>query len=137
MKYENPPNFEAICAVFPAVRDHKGAIFTYGDFIYAPHLAPGTELAGHLNVHEQVHMCQQKEIGGPEVWWDRYLTDVDFRLEQEVEAYRAQYQFVLNLYSPKNEGLKRFLFDLACDLSGPLYGNMIDYGGAEIKIKRK
>lgn len=136
LKYENPPNFEAICAAFPHVREHKGAIFCYGDVIYTPNLEPGQGIAPHLVVHESVHMRQQKEAGGPEAWWERYLADVEFRLVQEVEAYRAQYHFVLTNHGNDKRALERFLFDLAGDLSGPMYGNIISFGAAESKIRR-
>ena len=136
IKYEAPPNFAAICAVFPDAVTHEGAIFSYAPHIYAPKLTPGQGLAPHLHIHEQVHHQQQKAIGGPEIWWERYLADVNFRLEQEIEAYRAQYQFVLTNHG-NNRGTQDFLFKIACDLSGPLYGNIISYGAAESKIRRK
>lgn len=38
--------------------------------------------------HEKVHFRQQNEYpGGLAIWWDRYLTDTDFRADQEAEAY--------------------------------------------------
>lgn len=131
---EVPPNHEKICAAFAGVRDHKGAIFTYGDKIYAPNLAEESSLAAHHIVHESVHQRQQAAIGGPEVWWDNFIADPNFRAQQELEAYRAQYNFVKNIHGGRV--LEDFLFQLSCDLSGPMYGNLMSYGRAESNIRR-
>lgn len=44
-----------------------------------------------LIAHEQKH-CEQQRRDGALRWWWRYLTDHDFRLAAEVEAYRISYQ---------------------------------------------
>ena len=31
---------------------------------------------------------------GTQIWWSRYLTDIDFRFEQELEAYAHQYLYI-------------------------------------------
>jgi hypothetical protein len=41
-----------------------------------------------LHAHELVH-CDQMGERGALVWWFHYLTSRDFRLAQEVEAYRT------------------------------------------------
>jgi len=133
-----PPNFEEICAVFPHARDHKGAIFTYGGNIYAPHLEEGMTLPAHLLIHETVHKTQQEAYeGGAAAWWARYLTDTNFRAGQEIEAYRAQYHFVLTNHGGQRKHVEDFLFKISCDLSGELYGNIMSYGRAESNIRRK
>lgn len=43
-----------------------------------------------LRAHERVHCSQQAEDGNAFRWWLRYLTDREFRLEMELEAYRVQ-----------------------------------------------
>src|SRR3954452_1929234 len=82
-----PPNIELIRKHFP-IGPHT--IFTYGDCIYNPR---NTELDQHIIRHEAVHCEQQAEYGAA-AWWDRYIADPAFRLEQELEAYRAQWQFI-------------------------------------------
>lgn len=121
-----PPNYKYIKAKFnPPV----GTLYTYGDTIYAPGIA--FDLPADLIVHEETHEIQQD--GDPEEWWGMYLTDVQFRLDQEVQAYRNQYRY----YLKHNNRQQAFLFldDIAHDLSGPMYGNMISYKTAFQLIK--
>ena len=40
-------------------------------------------------MHEFTHVEQQEKIGAITFWW-RYLTHQPFRVEMEVEAYKAQ-----------------------------------------------
>lgn len=80
-----PPNYVEIVAALgePA----PNVCFAWGDRVYFP---GGTKLAPEIEIHESVHFQQQAEIGGPELWWAKYLSNAAFRLEQEVEAMRAQ-----------------------------------------------
>lgn len=115
-----PPNYNAIIGVFP-VADRKGVVFTYGDVIYAPYLK--RKLPKHLLVHEGTHKRQQN--GNPEAWWDKYLSDVDFRLSQEIEAYRNQWTYVVKNSHNLKEKLE-LLDKLSTDLSDAMYGNIIN-----------
>ena len=72
-----PPNIEAIRAEFEL---NPRVVFTYGETIYNP---GGGKITDDLMVHEETHAKQQGD--DPGAWWDRYLVDVDFRLNQEVE----------------------------------------------------
>ncbi len=97
--------------------------FTYGDTIF---FAKGSDrLPEDLFVHEMTHTKQHREYpGGRDAWWDRYLIDDQFRLSQELIAYRNQYRWVVqNMKSPA----KRFeyLMYMAQALSGKMYGNII------------
>jgi hypothetical protein len=125
-----PPNIEAIKKVFNL--EGHNAVFAYGDKIYNP---LKLDLQPHVIIHEQVHSVQQAAIGGPEAWWGKYLVDKDFRLVQEVEAYAKQYQFARKQIN--NEGAKRFLHEIASELSGSLYGNIVDYYEAHSLIRHK
>ena len=127
IKKEQPPFFDKILAA--GMRPTGSTVYTYGDTIYSP---LGGEIPGNLVIHEQVHSAQQGE--NPDAWWDRYLSDSYFRMDQEVEAYREQY-----LYLQKNikdrERLHKILFELAGSLSSPIYGNMITREAAMNMIK--
>lgn len=123
-----PPNIEKIKRVFD-LSDTK-PVFCWGNIIYNPHNLP---LEMHIIVHEEVHEKQQEKIGVKK-WWDKYLEDKDFRLSQEIPAYQAQYQFVMGIVKDRNK-LARFLHLIASDLSGKLYGNMVQYNEAVQKIK--
>ncbi len=124
---EFPPNFTNIEFVFPNLREHK-PIFAYGDTIYNPY---EIEVGKDLEIHEEVHSKQQGD--DPETWWNKYLTDTEFRLSQEIEAYGTQYAFAKKYVNRK---LSDWLKDkLAKALSGKLYGELLSFQEAESKIR--
>ena len=84
-----PPNKEQILARFPV--EGVCVYLTYGDTIYNP---TGGEIPEDFIVHEQVHIEQQKAYGGPEKWWNSYISDWLFRIQQEAPAYGAQIAFI-------------------------------------------
>ena len=130
MRIENtpPPNYEEIAAVFPAVADSQSAVFTYGETIHNPH---GVNIRPDLELHESVHTEQQK--GKPKEWWDRFLSDPEFRLSQELEAFAKQYQYARTILSSARA--KIVLHYLALDLSSAEYGNLVSYQRAESLIR--
>jgi len=110
--------------------DFENTIFTVGHKIYAKYGLPPDLMA-----HELVHVKQQDEYkGGWKAWWKRYFEDAQFRLEQETEAYREQYKYILNTVKDKNKQA-RVLMMIAQILSGKQYGNLIGYSEA-IRILR-
>lgn len=117
--HDFPPNFKAIEKKFGPLSD--SVIFTYGGAIYAPTVG---EIASHLIVHEEVHSKQQGD--DPKGWWKRYLKDDKFRLEQEVEAYKAQYLFFKRTIKDRNRQT-RFLYKIAADLASPMYGSIVPH----------
>ena len=121
-----PPNIEKIKERFDL--GNRSVVFTYGDTLYNP---SGVTIPDHLIVHEQTHTKQQVD---PVAWWDRYLKDDAFRLSQELEAYRNQYQFVKGTVNNKNIAFS-FLLSVAKDLSSELYGNIISMNEAVKKIE--
>lgn len=93
-----PPVYEAAVKKF-GCDFNKGIVFTYGKTI---HVKIG-KLRDDVEAHETVHVVQQtKYPGGPAAWWERYMSDPKFCLEQELEAYRAQYAFVEKKYPPRD-----------------------------------
>ena len=127
IKNEYPPNYEKIKAAFDV--DGKEVCFAYGDTIYNPLKG---DIPEHLMVHEAIHSKQQNT--DPEGWWDRYLTDPMFRLEQEIQAYASQYIYVKRLYNEKV--YSTFLDGLAHDLASEIYGNIITFDKARSAIRR-
>lgn len=120
-----PPNIELIRAVLAPRSD---AVFCYGGVIYNP---SGKELLPDIIHHEEVHKRQQGDA--PDLWWTCYLTDRDFRMVQELEAYGAQFKFA------KDAGVKGKMADwlldnLASALSSD-YGLDISFGEARSKIR--
>lgn len=115
---ERPPNFNEIIKVFPSVEYATGVIFCYGDAIYNPN---GIYLSEASITHERVHSIQQGIH--PKEWWDEYLINPEFRLQQEIEAYGTEYSV-----DPYN------IDHYARVLSGPTYGNIISFEEAKRKI---
>ena len=125
-----PPNIKEIRKVFD-IGNRKGIVFTYGNKLFNPSRG---KIADHLLVHEMTHMAQQGE--DPAKWWDKYLEDPIFRLGQEIEAYRNQYTFGMKKITDRNQKAV-FLHRIASDLSGPIYGGIVDYKEAKELIINK
>jgi hypothetical protein len=125
-----PPNIEQLKKFFP-INAETHPIFTYGETIHAPyheHIPPD------IIEHEQFHIKQQKLFTSPDVWWNKYILDKSFRCIQEVEAYAHQYQWIKKQAS--NKVAKEALFEMASNLSSPLYQLDITHNEAEVAIKR-
>lgn len=105
------PLLEEYAQVFP-ITDRT--IFAYDHKIYCNYKLPLD-----LVVHEMTHHQQQDKYGLV-YWVQEYLTDDNFRLEMEIEAYNNQ------LKSIKDRNF-RFKVREECikHLSSDLYGNII------------
>jgi hypothetical protein len=110
-----PPNYKEITAV---LTPNPRAIFTYGSSIYNP---SGSHVTKDLIAHEEVHERQQN--GDPKTWWKRYLSEPQFRLQQETEAYKRQYQYLCSTNTNRNYQFQ-ILQALAMILASPMYGNL-------------
>jgi len=133
MKISNdfPPNFKNIELKIPSTKEHE-AIFCYGDTIYNPY---NIQLRPDLIEHEAIHSKRQlANPNTPSDWWTRYLSDNAFRLEEEILAYRHQYQFVKR-YVKHHEEVGWFLNKLAESLSSSLYGSLISHQDARKLIR--
>ena len=132
---EKPPMLEKILGV-GMNPNLDNVIFTYGDTIYNP---SGRDIPEYLIEHESVHTKQQGN--DPDGWWERYLRDTYFRLDQETAGYAAQFRFMCNhpdkrLSVTDREKRHRILMDLGQSLSGPTYGQMIGLSYAMQQIKK-
>lgn len=122
-----PPNIKEIQKAF---KISENTIFTYGDTMYVQKNDPVTI---DLLIHEQTHERQQGK--NPKAWWKKYISDPTFRLVQEIEAYRNQYAAYCSKFKDRNVRV-RFLFKIASDLSGSLYGNITDFATAKEIISK-
>jgi hypothetical protein len=112
-----PPNIAQLYKKFKITPE---TVFTYGDKLYNP---MGNPIPQDLMVHEETHEQQQK-VCGVEQWWTLYLDNPNFRLTQEVEAYRNQYQFLKTVLNRKARlGTLNILSE---HLASPLYGNIVN-----------
>lgn len=108
-------------AEFPLIEQYKrvfditeNTIFAYDGVIYSDYT-----LTPDLLIHEQTHLNRQDKIG-VDLWVSQYLSDPQFRLEEELIAYRTQ------LKSIKDRGLRNAVrLDCAAALSSDLYGGII------------
>lgn len=121
-----PPMYDEIAAAFEI---SPRAIFAWGDIIYNPSKG---RVSKDLIAHEEVHMEQQ--AGEPVRWWKRYIAEDQFRLDQEVEAYRRQYQFLCSQNRNRNYQFQ-VLAAMALLLSGPMYGYLTSQSNAMELIK--
>lgn len=97
-----PPNWEYLQKKFGFESWEKGPIVTYGD---TAHFHKGG-MPPDLHIHEEVHVRQQAAMG-VEKWFNQYLIDPAFRLDQEVEAYRCQKDYIVdNVMNHKKRTLK-------------------------------
>lgn len=115
---EYPPNFDEIKAAIPAAKG-KGIAFTYSEKIYYP---KGDYLPDHVICHEEVHISQQRKMGAKR-WWSKYLSNEQFRLQQELEAYQMQFIYLRSHYSRKDR--RTILNKISKDLSSAMYGSII------------
>lgn len=125
-----PPNIDDIRKEFNI--EGKAVVFTYGDTLYNPTKA---DISFDLMAHEQVHEKQHLNYnGGAEAWWKEYLINKDFRLSQEVEAYRKQWSVFCTKVTDRNDR-RRFIKLIAGDLSSAIYGNVVTLNEAINLIK--
>ena len=122
-----PPNYSDIAAAFKL----KGKeIFAYDGKIYSP---ISTIVPVELIEHEKVHFAQQKNVGLLP-WWDKYLKEAEFRLEQELEAHLVEYKIFCRLTKDRNIKAK-YMDKMAVRLSSSIYGNMITYSKVLKRLK--
>lgn len=120
----NPPNIEEIIKHFPD--RPTNTVYCYGDTLYNP---DGNQVPEDVVYHEYIHSKQQTD---PEVWWKRYLIDPEFRKNQEVEAYSAQYEYIKKHVGKKVSDI--MLNDFAQNLSDPMYSLGITQSEARQEI---
>ncbi len=121
-----PPNYRQIV---DALGDQPEALFCYGDTIYNPR---GGDVPPDIEKHEEVHMKQQGS--NPDLWYHRYLSSPEFRLEQELEAYGTQYAFAKAALKG-GKLLEWALENMAKALSGGAYGGLLTFAEAKSKIR--
>jgi len=109
---QNPPNIKEIKKYLNPPLD---TVYCFGNIIYNP---SGKEIPAEIEYHEQIHAKQQKLFMSPELWWTKYLTDQEFRLDQEIEAYTRQWMFI---YKHIPQAKKDALEDISDNLSSPMY----------------
>ncbi len=125
--HEKPPVYDLLQARF-GIDWNSGIIITYYPNVHC--IAP---LPPEKIIHEAVHIRQQKAIG-VENWWHKFMVDSIFRLEQEIEAHREEARFIKKYIKDRNHA-NEFIIEIAKNLSGPIYGNIVTFQEAMKMIK--
>ena len=112
-----PPIWDRANARFGLVEKNLKPIFAWGDKIYNPFSVP---IPKCLIAHEGVHGDRQNSIG-IEDWWECYLANDKFRLDEEVLAHRAEYAALLQEYGDNRTNRRIFLSQTATRLRAPFY----------------
>lgn len=115
-----PKNYADILKVFP-MASNPGVIFAYAPDIYCPSGKPVPE---SLLVHEAVHIERQTTMG-VEAWWDRYLTDLQFRYIEELLAHRAEYDNLIGSPNAPRNVRRAAIKMVSKKLAAGLYGRMV------------
>ncbi len=105
-------------------------IFAYGGIIYNP---GGGHIGPELIAHEEIHFTQQGS--DPAGWWDKYLKEPEFRLEQELEAHIEEYRVFCRLNRDRNRR-SVFLHTISHRLAAPMYGGLLTAREASAKISK-
>jgi len=111
---DRPPNFEFIRDVFP-MAVNPGVLFAYDGNIYNP---SGIVIPPALVAHEEVHLYRQRDAG-PFIWWESYLSNCEFRYNEELLAHVAEFK-ALRAGTDRNF-VARMLLSTALRLVAPLY----------------
>lgn len=117
---EKPPNWEILEKAFGV--KWGNICVTYGNHIYSSKI-----ISPNVVEHEKVHIKQQGN--NPDKWWDKYIKDSKFRLEQEKEAYREQVKYI-KCNSKDRNLIHKVCVSLVNDLSGKMYGECISFSDA-------
>ena len=119
--------------IYYECKKHFGVNWSDVIITYYPHIYAEKDINDFKLVHELQHISQQEKYGVKE-WWARYFQDKDFRLSQELEAYRQESAFIMDKVKDREYRFK-LLTQIAKDLSSSVYGEMIDFERARKLLK--
>jgi hypothetical protein len=118
---QKPPIYDK-CVEHFGVDWEDGVIFTYGDTIYCKY-----DLSDNKIVHESTHIRQQGD--DPDGWWEKYFNDSKFRLQQELEAYKNESDWINKNIKDRNHKTQ-IIVENARALASSMYGNIISFSEA-------
>ena len=127
---EKPKIYDRLHKAF-GVEWEKGLIIANAGTIHtAVKFLPPAKIA-----HEEVHFIQQSKMNIDE-WWEKYLAEPEFRLQMELEAYRAEVRYINKFIKNRNLAYQ-LKHDIAVTLASSVYGGIIDYSTALKLIQNK
>lgn len=113
-----------IPAIYPSLQEKFGAdwdeglIIAYSDRIHSKRIPDPQKW-----IHESVHLDRQSEMGN-DAWWRLYMESDQFRLEEELLAYKAEADFIKKNIKDR-EARFHIIMEIAKGFSSSLYGNII------------
>jgi len=113
---EYPPNWDQIVAAF---NPGPNILVAYGGKIFNP---AGNDIPPELLAHEKMHIWQQSTTTAV-IWWEKYISDKIFRLSQELQAHRAEYNYLIE--NGNRNDRRKAMKTISNRLAGPLYNYMI------------
>ncbi len=116
IRIERPPNYDRIVETFPKAAG-EGILFAYGEDIFNP---SNVKIPAPLVMHEYRH-CARQFMTSPETWWEKYLTDQDFRYHEEVLAHHEEMLEAMKGVPNDRNTLAKVLDRTARRLIAPLY----------------
>lgn len=125
-----PPMINEIDAKFHVKRKY-GIIYSWADTIFNP---SGGAIRPELIAHEEAHGERQRK-SGVEEWWCRYIDSPIFRLDEEIIAHVAEYQYLVE-HAPSRQVRRAALKHVARRLAAPLYGNVTTVSQAQKILRR-
>lgn len=87
IKYAKQADFPYIKEFSKKFVVSENTVFAYDNTIFSD-----KEVPPDILIHEQEHLRQQNQLGAFK-WIEKYLEDADFRLNQELKAFRKQLEF--------------------------------------------
>lgn len=128
-----PPIIDDIVKVFPSVKQTRGVIFSWGAQVFNP---DNIHITNSLLEHEWVHRQRQTENEDSILkWWELYLTDMEFRLNEEILGHKAELKHELWLIKDRNRR-NMIMHHIAARLAGPIYGNIISLSEAKRRLSK-
>ena len=112
---QDPPHPLLLRIITAGMRPQYDTLFPWAPDIYNP---SGLAIPPDIMIHEAAHIAQQGN--NPEAWWQRYITDKQFRFDQELKANREQYKFVCKVLKDRNDRA-RALRTIARNMAGEVY----------------
>ncbi len=122
---DTPPVYEAVTRRFPMVHD-KAVVFSYGDKVYNPQ---GIAIPYEILAHEALH-GERQDTYGVERWWDEYLKDKLFRLEEEFDAHMVEWEHLKSWATNRHER-RAFEALVSKKLASPIY----DFGIKRLTLR--
>ena len=126
-----PPLYDDIVEAF-GLKSDNSILFSWGDRLYNPH---SLVIVPQLIAHEAVHGERQGTHWDIIDWWKRYMDDRLFRLQEEIPAHRAEYEYMAaNGNRAQRRGCLRVV---ANRLAAPLYGRLLSRSSAEAVLRNE